>query len=294
MQTDPIIYCDRPGERLLDLRPDGVDCIPALGLSSYGNVRTGTQYHCHPGCIEIVLNLRGQLVFESMGRKYPFLPGNVFVSTPSQSHRMRQNPKGLILQRILFSIPNDGECALGFSADETRWLVRSLLHLPGRMFAASNKLKAAFAALFEIYDGERKNKFARRLKMKTAAANLLVAVVDAARRKPARTPGAISDIVRRISENPQNNFNIKELAKETGLATAKFFEEFKRETGLPPHAYLLNCRIRCAQQMLINGKQSIDAISDILRFSSRQHFSTVFKRTVGIPPGQYSRDNEII
>ena len=290
MLTDPIIYCDRPGERLLDLRPDGVDCIPALGLSSYGNVRTGTQYHCHSGCIEIVLNLRGQLVFESMGRKYPFLPGNVFVSTPSQAHRMQQNPKGLILQRILFSIPRDGDCVLGFTASETKWLVRSLLHLPERMFPASDKLKNAFAALFEIYDGERKSQFARRLKMKTAAANLLVSVVEAARRKPPKTPGAIGDIARRISENPQNDFNIKELAKETRLAPAKFFEEFKRETGLPPHAYLLNCRIRCAQQMLKSGKQSIDAISDIMRFSSRQHFSTVFKRTVGIPPGQYSRN----
>jgi AraC-like DNA-binding protein len=225
-----------------------------------------------------------------MGRKYQFLPGNVFVSTPSQAHRMRQNPKGLILQRILFSIPDDGESVLGFSASETEWLVRSLLHLPGRMFAASDKLKNAFASLFEIYDGERKSQFARRLKMKTAAANLLVAVVDDARRKPARTPGAICDIARRISENPRNGFNIRELAKETGLATAKFFEEFKRETGLPPHAYLLNCRIRCAQEMLKCGKQSIDAISDMLRFSSRQHFSTIFKRTVGIPPGQYRRN----
>ena len=35
MIEDPIIYTDGKDERELDLRPDGVDCIPVLGMSSY-------------------------------------------------------------------------------------------------------------------------------------------------------------------------------------------------------------------------------------------------------------------
>lgn len=287
MLVDPIIYRDLPGDRLLDLRPDGVDCIPALGSSVYRKVREGTEEHHHPGCVEIVLNLRGRLVFESMGREYPFMPGTVFVSTPSQPHRMRHNPKGLMIQRILFRIPKPGCGILGFSTNETKWLSRALTHLPSRNFAASDKLKSSFAALFEIYDNERRNMPSRRLKMKTAAANLLVSVVEAARIVPARTPEAVADIAERISARPEDDYRISELAKETGFSAARFFKEFKRETGLPPHAYLVNCRIREAQRMLEKGSRSIDALADMLRFSSRQHFSTAFKRTVGIPPAEY-------
>jgi AraC-like DNA-binding protein len=287
MRIDPVIYRDKPGDRLLDLRPDGVGCIPALGMSSYLNVREGTEEHCHPGCVEIVLNLRGRLMFESLGEEYPFMPGSVFVSAPDQPHRMRLNPKGLILQRILFEIPKKGRGVLGFSVRETEWLVRSLTHLPKRVFAATDKIKNAFAALFEIHDEDRRKGYARRLKMKTATADLLVSVIEAARKEPTRAPSAIADIARRIAENPERDYQIEELSKEAGLAPAKFFENFKRETGLPPHSFILNCRIRRAQTLLENGKRSIDAISGMLRFSSRQHFSTVFKHTLGTTPARY-------
>ena len=289
MRIDPIVYRDKPGDRLIDLRPDGAECIPALGMSSYLNVREGTEEHCHPGCIEIVLNLRGRLMFESLGKEYPFMPGSVFVSTPVQPHRMRLNPKGLFLQRILFEIPKKGRRILGFSPRESEWLVRSLLHLPKRVFAATEKIKADFAALFEIHDKSPRNGYARRLKMKTTTADLLVSVIEAARKDATRAPSAITDIARRIAEHPELSCHIGELAGETGLAPAKFFEVFKRETGLPPHSFLLNCRIRRAQALLEERKSSIDAIADMLRFSSRQHFSTVFKRTVGVSPAQYRR-----
>ncbi|MBR4938362.1 MAG: helix-turn-helix transcriptional regulator, partial [Kiritimatiellae bacterium] len=79
-------------------------------------------------------------------------------------------------------------------------------------------------------------------------------------------------------------------SRDAGLALAKFFENFKRETGLPPHSFILNCRIRRAQTLLDGGRHSIDAIAGMLRFSSRQHFSTVFKRTLGTTPARYRRN----
>ena len=110
--TDPIVYVDGKERRTLDLRPDGVECIPLLGLSNFQSVRTGTEEHVHPGCVEVSLCVRGNLMFESFGECYPFLPGTVFVSQPTEPHRMRHNPKGLMLYRILFKIPSEGESVL--------------------------------------------------------------------------------------------------------------------------------------------------------------------------------------
>ena len=47
MTEDPIVYQDQPGRRVLDLRPDGVDCIPVLGLSNFRMIHPGTDLHIH-------------------------------------------------------------------------------------------------------------------------------------------------------------------------------------------------------------------------------------------------------
>ena len=85
--VDPIVYEDGIERRSLDLRPDGIACIPFLGLSNFQSVRTGTQEHVHPGCVEISLCLRGNLMFESFGMEYPFLPSPVLRKSSTISLR---------------------------------------------------------------------------------------------------------------------------------------------------------------------------------------------------------------
>ena len=161
---DPIVYIDGKERRTLDLRPDGVACIPVLGLSNFQTARTGTEEHVHPGCVEVSLCMRGNLMFEAQGESYPFLPGTVFVSQPTEPHRMRHNPKGLMLYRILFRIPGEGESVLGLPPDESRWLVRQMTHFPLRLFPATERVKTAFERLFKSYDTAGRRSAARRLK----------------------------------------------------------------------------------------------------------------------------------
>ena len=86
MTANPIVYQDRPGRRVLDLRPCGVDCIPVLGFSSFTSVRKGPDFHFHPDCMEFCLCLKGNLVFDTPKREYAFLPGRIFVSPARQPH----------------------------------------------------------------------------------------------------------------------------------------------------------------------------------------------------------------
>ena len=58
VRADPIIYENGRERRTLDLRPDGVECMPLLGLSNFQSMRMGTEDHAHPGCVEISLCLR--------------------------------------------------------------------------------------------------------------------------------------------------------------------------------------------------------------------------------------------
>lgn len=286
-QIDPNIYEEGKERRTLDLRPDGVACIPLLGLSNFQSARTGTAEHIHPGCVEISLCLRGNLVFESFGDEYPFLPGTVFVSQPSEPHRMRHNPKGLMLYRILFRIPKPHEPILGLKPDESRWLVRQLTHFQVRLFPATERVKVSFRRLFEVYDGAGRKTAARRLKMKAASLDLLLSIVEAAS-SPASPKGKfnakVNVVVNEMRQNPAVEYRLEEMARRAALSTVAFNDAFKRATGLPPHAFLLDLRIKAAARDLADRSLPVAAVAKRYGFSSAQHFATVFKRILGVSP----------
>ena len=284
---DPNVYEDGPERRTLDLRLEGVSCIPLLGFSNFQAVRTGTEEHVHPGCVEISLCLRGNLMFESMGTAYPFLPGTVFVSQPGEPHRMRNNPKGLLLNRILFRIPHGGEIVLGLPPSESRWLVRQLTHFPVRLFPATERVKAAFARMFEVYDTAGRRSASRRLKMKAAALELLIALVEApyapASPKGKRNP-KVAAIVDEMRQRPEADYPLEELAKRAALSAVAFNDAFKRATGLPPHAFLVDLRVKAAARDLQAPHVPVAEVARRYGFSSPQHFATAFKRIMGVPP----------
>lgn len=64
---------------------------------------------------------------------------------------------------------------------------------------------------------------------------------------------------------------------------------FRNEVGLPPHSYLETVRVERARQMVARGIPLAQIAYDT-GFSSQSHFTTTFKRLVGVPPGQYARE----
>jgi AraC-like DNA-binding protein len=63
---------------------------------------------------------------------------------------------------------------------------------------------------------------------------------------------------------------------------------FRKEVGMPPYAYLENRRIQHAQQLLL-ADHPITDVAFQTGFSSQSHFTTSFKRYLGVPPAQYVR-----
>ena len=287
MFADKISYCDEPGYRVLDLRADGIDCIPVLGFSNFLSVRKGVDFHYHPGCMEFCLCLKGELIYDTVDKEYHFMPGHVFVSAPHEPHHLRNNPSGLMVYRILFKIPRPRQRILGLDGQGSEWLARSLTHLPKRLFASIPAVRASFVRLFDIYDNIGRKSFSRRVKMRAAALDLLIALIDASRRSPAKVPDKIDAIAKRIREAPDAEYPIKDLARECDVAVSTFANNFKLAKGLPLHSYLLNCRINKAKKLLLHSKRTVTAIGQELQFYSTQHFAKTFKRIIGVNPHEY-------
>jgi AraC family transcriptional regulator len=88
----------------------------------------------------------------------------------------------------------------------------------------------------------------------------------------------------RVAESPGASHRLEEWAALAGMTAAAFSRAFAARAGMPPHRYLLECRIRMAEQLLSKPGSDVEAIADALGFDSRSHFSRVYARLRGRTP----------
>jgi AraC-like DNA-binding protein len=91
-----------------------------------------------------------------------------------------------------------------------------------------------------------------------------------------------------IEERCAEDIKLDDLASLVHWNPFYLLRVFRQEVGLPPHAYLENVRIREAQRLLALGLPIVQVAQDT-GFSSQSHFTTTFKRLIGVTPGQYAK-----
>lgn len=281
-------YVDTPERRVLDLGPDGIPEMPVLGYNKSVKAMKGVENHLHAGMLELTYCIRGSLKFDCNGRVYTILPGEVFWTGPKDVHRLRSNTLGSQVRWIFFRPPKRGECILGLNRDETAWLVRRIKGIPERVFEGTPAVVAAYDELFSAYDSVRRGTPERTLRMRTKALDLLLALADAGY-CPRRKDGArlLARVIDKMRRKPIDAFDIEALVKETRMSPTYLANRFKRLTGLPPHAFLLKCRIHYSIKLLEKGEMSIGDIAMLLKFASSQHYATRFKKEMGMSPTEW-------
>jgi AraC-like DNA-binding protein len=81
------------------------------------------------------------------------------------------------------------------------------------------------------------------------------------------------------------------LAEVAGLSRMYFAAQFRAATGCRPHECILRKRIERAKQLLLETSEPLACIALAVGFQSQAHFSTVFKRFVGLSPNQWRPAN---
>jgi AraC-like DNA-binding protein len=92
-----------------------------------------------------------------------------------------------------------------------------------------------------------------------------------------------------IDANLANSIRIADLAAITGLSVSYFFRAFKGSFGMPPHAYIVRRRLERGQSMLLSTNDPICQIALACGLSDQAHFSRLFHREIGQPPGVWRR-----
>ncbi|MGC1310521.1 MAG: AraC family transcriptional regulator [Phormidesmis sp.] len=99
---------------------------------------------------------------------------------------------------------------------------------------------------------------------------------------------AVQQIRDYLSDQYTDNISLKELAALVELKPLRLLRVFRKQVGLPPHAYLNYVRVNQARRLLIAGWSITDAALET-GFSDQSHLHRHFKRMVGVTPGQYAR-----
>ena len=92
-----------------------------------------------------------------------------------------------------------------------------------------------------------------------------------------------------IKENLHRNLGLEDLALQVGYGRGHFLKTFRAAAGTSPHQYLLDRRVERAKAMLKKTRTPLVEVATACGFSSQSHFSSEFRRRVGISPGRYRR-----
>lgn len=95
-----------------------------------------------------------------------------------------------------------------------------------------------------------------------------------------------------IEAHYDQNLSLSELARLVSFSPYYLARTFAAEVGIPPHAYLESVRIRHAQRLLALGTP-IAQVALQTGFPHQSHFTTRFRRAVGVTPGQYVKQSKI-
>ena len=105
-------------------------------------------------------------------------------------------------------------------------------------------------------------------------------------RRPGREPGMVCALRERIEAGVTagERLNLEDLARETGFTPSYLIRSFARATGMTPHGYVVQRRIRLARNLMLDNVPAAEAAL-AAGFCDQAHMIRQFRRHYGVSPG---------
>lgn len=99
----------------------------------------------------------------------------------------------------------------------------------------------------------------------------------------------VTDIAQYINSNYDQKITLEQVAKQFYISPSYLSRIFTRLTGFHFREYLQVVRIKEAQKLLVNSRNSVQLISEQAGFEHIAHFNKTFKKIVGTTPLHYRK-----
>lgn len=103
------------------------------------------------------------------------------------------------------------------------------------------------------------------------------------------TESAAEKIKNYIDGNIYEKLTAESVASNAGFSVSQLGRVFKAEYGETVYSYILEQKIRTAENLLKNSVLSVKEISDMLKFTDEHYFCNIFKKKRGVTPGKFRK-----
>lgn len=238
--------------------------------------------HVHEGFVFTVIE-QGAQSFRHRGSDHLAPAGSMVLINPDELHTgSRAHEQGW---RYRGFYPDNhlmvGVLAeLGLDTGGLPSFADSVLHDP--------PLHRMFAELHRLLDSR-----ASALQQQTAWREAILTLFQRHARLPSpQAPGREPQVVARAKELLSSCLaappSLEQLARAVNLSPFHLARVFRRATGLPPHAWLMQRRLERARGLLKDGCAPL-SVAMQLGFADQSHLSRQFKQTYGVGPGAYRK-----
>lgn len=229
-----------------------------------------------------VLHLAGCSEWTLLGRRYSSRPGTLDVKVPGEVYAERARHGEARFQVVLFeeAVVSEAREALGraaappsdnaFDGGDAR--VGPIVALHRRLLDARSSAPLLEQSLCDAL-GAFVELTSRRRGARSGAGDGSTAVARARALLDARLTDAVT---------------LEELSAHARLDKFHLTRAFRRQVGLPPHAYVTHRRVALAQTLLARGVPQADVALKV-GFYDQSQLHRHFKRILGLTPGAYAR-----
>ncbi|MBZ9558329.1 MULTISPECIES: AraC family transcriptional regulator [unclassified Modicisalibacter] len=210
---------------------------------------------------QLLLGLDGHVELEAAGRATRVAPGVLAPVVAGDTHHYLAPADNRIL---VVDLPVDWCRALDLDAA----LAGPSRRLPDALVARGRRLEHASPPVLAAWLGE---------------------VASAAARPVAVPRLRLLELLPAIRADLAHPWRVAEMAARCHLAEAAFARQFRALTGRPPHVWLTAQRLALARTRLRDPRASLTEIALACGFADAAHFSRVFRRHLGCPPGEWRR-----
>lgn len=106
--------------------------------------------------------------------------------------------------------------------------------------------------------------------------------------RPVSERGPVARARAFLESHLAEDVDLARLAAVADLPRTRLIRAFRQETGLTPHAFLTDCRVRAASRQLATGDAPAD-VALACGFYDQSHLNRAFKARIGVPPGAFRR-----
>ena len=258
------------------------DFRETLGVETVYGEQMGHDFprHTHRSlCIGLVE--QGKRIFLCRDEEHTAMPGQIFVIPPQVAHTCRSDAAPHtyrllvvspdVLTAILPELSNKDTSPSFFK----------------RLLLDDKPLFENLLSWHRLLDSDE-SLFCKQSTLLPLVGAIVAQCVDAA--EPAATCAKQQETIARVKsfmdDHYADDFSLADLASRAHLSPYHFLRVFTACTGIPPHLYQQQVRIRQAKSRLLQGA-SLSETAVETGFGDQSHFSNVFKKMVGITPGEY-------